>query len=53
MADRIALRYLVIITPAITAISMSLLGLAPNAPVLGILLFVMGFSSMLFHVPSL
>jgi len=52
MADRIALRYLVIITPAITAISMSLLGLAPNVVVLGILLFVMGFSSMLFHVPS-
>lgn len=31
---------------------MSLLGLAPNVTVLGILLFVMGFSSMLFHVPS-
>ncbi|NQT76385.1 MAG: MFS transporter [Bacteroidetes bacterium] len=52
MADRIALRYLVIITPAITAVSMSLLGLAPNILVLGILLFVTGFSSMLFHVPS-
>ena len=52
MADRIALRYLVIITPAITAVSMSLLGLAPNVVVLGILLFTMGFSSMLFHVPS-
>jgi len=52
LADRIALRYLVIITPAITAISMSLLGLAPNAVVLGILLFTMGFSSMLFHVPT-
>jgi FSR family fosmidomycin resistance protein-like MFS transporter len=52
MADRIALRYLVIITPAITAVAMSLIGLAPNAAVLGILLFVMGLSSMLFHVPS-
>lgn len=52
MADRIAMRYLIIITPAITAIAMSLLGLAPNAAVLGILLFVMGFSSMLFHVPT-
>ena len=31
---------------------MSLLGLAPNAAILGILLFTMGFSSMLFHVPS-
>ncbi|MEN8224792.1 MAG: MFS transporter [Bacteroidota bacterium] len=52
IADRIALRYLIIITPAITAVSMSLLGLAPNIVVLGILLFTTGFSSMLFHVPS-
>ncbi len=52
IADRIALRYLVIITPAITSVAMSLLGLAPTATVLGILLFVTGFSSMLFHVPS-
>ncbi|MDT8394767.1 MAG: MFS transporter [Bacteroidales bacterium] len=52
MADRIALRYLVIITPAITAVSMGLIGLAPNAAILGILLFTMGFSSMLFHVPA-
>lgn len=52
LADRVALRYLVIIAPAITAVTMSLLGLAPNAAILGILLFVMGFSSMLFHVPS-
>lgn len=52
LADRIALRYLVIIAPAVTAVAMSLLGLAPNVAILGILLFVMGFSSMLFHVPS-
>lgn len=52
MADRIALRYLVIITPAVTSVAMSLVGLAPSATVLGILLFVTGFSSMLFHVPS-
>lgn len=52
MADRIAFRYLIIITPAVTAIAMSLIGLAPNAVVLGILLFVTGFSSMLFHVPT-
>lgn len=52
LADRIALRYLVIVAPAVTAVAMSLLGLAPNVAILGILLFVMGFSSMLFHVPS-
>lgn len=52
MADRIALRYLVITMPAITAVSMGLIGLAPNVVILGILLFTMGFSSMLFHVPA-
>lgn len=52
MADRIAFRYLIIITPAVTAVAMSFIGLAPNAVILGILLFVTGFSSMLFHVPS-
>ncbi len=52
MADRIAFRYLIIVTPAVTAVAMSLIGLAPNAAVLGILLFVTGFSSMLFHVPA-
>lgn len=52
LADSIKLRYLIIISPAITTIVMSLLGLAPNYTVLAILIFVMGISSSLFHVPA-
>jgi FSR family fosmidomycin resistance protein-like MFS transporter len=52
IAERTAARYFVIITPAITAISMSLLGVAPSFTVVSVLLLVMGFSSAAFHVPS-
>ena len=52
MADRICVKYLIILSPAISAISMSLLGLAPSYTILIILLFVSGISSTLFHVPS-
>jgi len=52
MADRIALRYLLIFSPVITAISMSLLGVAHSITVLAILLLVMGVSSTMFHVPG-
>ncbi len=52
LAERTAARYFVILTPAITAISMSLLGVAPSYTIICILLFVMGVSSALFHVPS-
>ena len=52
MADRICVRYFVILSPAITAIAMSLLGAAPSYPILVILLFVAGISNTLFHVPS-
>ena len=43
--DRISLRYLVILTPAVTATAMSLLGLAPGYAVLALLLLVAGLSS--------
>ena len=52
LAERMAARYFVIVTPAITAVTMSLLGLAPSFTVVAILLFVMGISSALFHVPA-
>ena len=52
LADKISVRYFLIIAPALTTIGMSLLGLAPNAAVLGALLFLMGISSTLFHVPG-
>ncbi len=52
LADKVCVKYLVIFTPAISAISMSLLGLAPSYLILFILLFVAGISSTPFHVPS-
>jgi len=52
LAERIGAKYFVILTPAITAISMSLIGLANSYAMLFILLFVAGISAALFHVPS-
>ncbi len=52
MAEKTGAKYFVILTPAITAISMSLLGLANSYAVIFILLFVAGISAALFHVPS-
>ena len=52
MADRISVKYFVIVSPAITAITMSLLGIAPGYGVAAIMIFVMGISATLFHVPS-
>ncbi len=52
MADRMKMRYLVITTPAITGISMSLIGIAPSYIFLALLLLVSGISSSFFHVPT-
>ena len=52
LADKICLKYIVILTPAVSAVSMSLLGVAPSYPVLFILLLVTGISSTLYHIPA-
>jgi len=52
LAEKTGLKYFVILTPAITAISMSLVGLANSYVMLLILIFVAGISAALFHVPS-
>ena len=52
LADRISVRYFIILAPAMTAIPMSLIGLAPSYGVLLILLFITGISVAVFHVPS-
>ena len=44
LADRISVRYFIILAPAMTAIPMSLIGLAPSYGVLLILLFIAGIS---------
>ena len=52
IADKAGAKYFVIITPAITATLMSLLGIAPNPYVLGIIIFFSGMSSTIFHASS-
>lgn len=52
IADRICVRYFIILAPAITGITMSFLGMVSSYSILVILLFVAGISSTLFHVPS-
>jgi FSR family fosmidomycin resistance protein-like MFS transporter len=52
IADKISVRYFVIGAPTVTAISMSLLGLAPSYPVLVVLLVIMGISAACYHVPT-
>lgn len=52
LADRMCVKYLVILAPAVTAICMSFLGVAPTFPILFILLLVSGFSAAAFHVPG-
>jgi FSR family fosmidomycin resistance protein-like MFS transporter len=49
LADRISLRALVILGPTITAVMMSLLGVAPSYWIMVLLLIVVGFSSAGFH----
>lgn len=52
LADRMAMRWLVILSPSITAIAMSLIGLAPTYTFLAVLLLITGISTALFHVPT-
>ncbi len=52
LADKINLRWLAVVAPAITAVAMCLTGLAPTYAVLAILLLVTGISSALWHVPA-
>jgi FSR family fosmidomycin resistance protein-like MFS transporter len=52
LADRISVRYFIILAPAMTAVPMSLIGMAPSYGVLLILLFITGISVSVFHVPA-
>ncbi len=49
VADRVSLRYFIILTPAVTATTMSLLGVAPRYAVLVLLVLVAGLSSAALH----
>jgi FSR family fosmidomycin resistance protein-like MFS transporter len=52
LADRVCIRYFIILTPGITAVLMSLLGVAPTYTFLAIVLLLSGVSSALFHVTA-
>jgi len=52
VAERPVMRHMVIFSPAMTALFMSLIGIAPGYTFLAVLLFFSGISSTLWHIPS-
>ncbi len=52
LADRLSVRWFIILAPTTTAVPMSLLGVAPSYSVLLILMFLTGVSVAFFHVPA-
>ena len=52
VADRIDMRNMVISAPAVTAVCMSLIGLAPSYWAVAVLLSAAGLSAAVFHVPG-
>ncbi|MDJ0755218.1 MAG: MFS transporter [Ardenticatenaceae bacterium] len=52
VADKVSLRYFIILAPAVTATIMSFMGLAPNYAVLALLLLAGGVSIAAFHAPA-
>ncbi len=52
IADKALVKFLLVIAPSITAVSMSLLGVAPSVTVLILLLFFMGMGASFWHTPA-
>jgi len=52
IAEKPGMKYIVIVSPAISAAAMSLIGIAPTYIFLAVLLLVSGISSMMWHIPS-
>jgi FSR family fosmidomycin resistance protein-like MFS transporter len=52
LADKVSLRYFIILAPALTATLMSLLGIMPSYPALAGLLFLAGIAVAMFHAPA-
>ena len=52
IAERPVMRYMVIFSPALTALFMSLIGVAPGYIFLAVILFFSGISSTLWHIPT-
>jgi len=51
-ADRRGLKYIVIVSPSVTAAVMCMIGSAPDYAVLSLLIVIAGVSSTCFHVPA-
>jgi len=52
LADRGSLRWFVILAPTVTAVAMSMIGIAPNYIALSILILFAGVSTAFWHTPS-
>lgn len=52
LADRLSVRYFIILAPAVTATAISLIGFAPSYFSLAVLLFTAGVSTACFHAPA-
>lgn len=52
IAEKPIAKWMVIVSPSITAMAMSLIGIAPSYIFLCVLLIVSGISSMMWHIPS-
>jgi FSR family fosmidomycin resistance protein-like MFS transporter len=52
LADRISVRWFLVLAPALTAVPMSLIGVAPTYTILLMLMLFAGISVSLFHVPA-
>ena len=52
LAERPGMRYMAVFSPALTAVFMSLIGVAPGYVFLAVILFFSGLSSTLWHIPS-
>ena len=52
IAERPVMRYMVVFSPALTAVFMSLIGVAPGYIFLAVILFFSGISSTLWHIPT-
>jgi len=52
LAEKLSLRIFIVISPAITAIAMSLLGMADSYLALLLILLIAGVSGAFFHVPA-
>jgi MFS transporter, FSR family, fosmidomycin resistance protein len=52
LADRISVRYMVILAPAVTATLATMIGFMPTYATAALLLFTLGISVMSFHAPA-